>query len=150
MKTIIVTLFFLIFSPISEKKIINNELNHFNLYEKLIDYGVKYPDIVFAQAVIESGNFKSKLCTNNKNLFGMKMPGRRETTAIGKSKGGYAKYDTWGDSVFDYLLYQNYVMRNKNMNRKEYLSYLGRTYAEDKQYLIKINKTMIKYKNMFG
>ena len=41
------------------------------LKEALRYYGVKHPDIVYAQAVLETGYFKSGLCNNSNNLFGL-------------------------------------------------------------------------------
>lgn len=124
-------------------------LTHQDLYDKLIEYDIEYPDIVFAQAVIETGNFTSGLFKSQNNLFGMKMPGRRETTAIGKNKNGYAKYINVDDSILDYYLFQQFVMRKKKMTRKEYLAYIGRTYAADKNYVNKINKKIKEYKELF-
>lgn len=128
---------------------INKNLNHENLYNIILEYDVKYPDIAFAQALLESGNFTSKLCKTQNNLFGMKMPYRRETTAIGKNKSGYAKYSSWHDSVEDYLLFQKFVMRKKNMTRDEYMSYIGKHYAADKKYLTKIKQKIKEYKTLF-
>lgn len=124
-------------------------LTHENLYEILVKYEVKYPDIAFAQALLETGNLTSKLCKTQNNLFGMKVPYRRETTAIGKNKNGYAKYSSWHDSVEDYLLFQKFVMRKKDMTKEEYMSYIGKHYASDKKYLIKIKQKIKEYKLLF-
>ena len=40
------------------------------LEEALSYYGLKHKDIVYAQAVLETGHFKSDLCLNGNNLFG--------------------------------------------------------------------------------
>lgn len=55
-----------------------------NLYKKILELGIAYPDVVLAQAKIETGNFTSKIFRENNNMFGMKLPGRRTTTAVGK------------------------------------------------------------------
>ena len=146
----IILMFVLLVSTIT--KVIdtpNRALTHQDLYEKLVQYDIEYPDIVFAQAVIETGNFTSGLFKSQNNLFGMKMPGRRETTAIGKNKNGYAKYINVDDSILDYYLFQQFVMRKKKMTRKEYLAYISRNYAADKNYVNKINKKIKEYKELF-
>lgn len=125
------------------------KLTHQDFYEKLIEFDIQYPDIVFAQALIETGNFTSKLFMTQNNLFGMKMPRKRETTAIGKNKNGYAAYDDIDDSIYDYYLFQKFVMRKKKMSRQEYLSYIARNYAADKNYVNKINKKIKEYKELF-
>lgn len=48
---------------------------------------LEHPDIVFAQAKLESGNFNSQIFRENNNLFGMKMPWNRPTVAIGVKRG---------------------------------------------------------------
>src|SRR5690554_3322128 len=48
---------------------------------------LEHPDIVFAQAILETGNFKSEIFKENKNLFGLKMPWNRPTLAIGVKRG---------------------------------------------------------------
>lgn len=40
-------------------------IEHWNIME------VKHPQIVYAQAVLETGHFKSDLCLNDNNLFGL-------------------------------------------------------------------------------
>ena len=49
-----------------------------NLYEQIMKYGIKFPDVVFAQAVLESGQFTSKLFKSANNLFGMKIPTKNQ------------------------------------------------------------------------
>ena len=77
-----------------------------NLEKEINKQGIKYPDIVMAQAKIESGHFTSAIFKENNNLFGMKLPAQRKTTAIGKNRG-HAKYETWQDSVKDYKIWQD-------------------------------------------
>ena len=59
------------------------------LVELLKNCNFKYPYIVLAQAKLESGDFKSKIFKQNNNMFGMKKPRRRTTTAS-MEKNGYA------------------------------------------------------------
>ena len=50
-------------------------------------YKIENSDVVKAQIWLETGNLSSKFCKENNNLFGMKLPKRRQTTAIGKLDG---------------------------------------------------------------
>jgi uncharacterized FlgJ-related protein len=99
--------------------------------------GIKYIDIMVAQSRIETGWYTSKIFIHNNNLFGMKLPERRGTTAIGSNRG-HAQYTSWQQSVADYKLWQSKVLI-KNKSRRKYLRYIGRNYAENDNYL-----TMIK------
>ena len=47
----------------------------------------KYPGIVYAQGVIESGGFSSQLFKLNNNIFGMRLPMYRKTYAINQAFG---------------------------------------------------------------
>lgn len=108
--------------------------------DALIDYlreiKVKFPEVVFAQALLETGNFKSSNFKRNSNLFGMKRAGRRPTTAA-IVDNGYAVYKSWQESVLDYALYQSHYLSNIK-NQEDYLATIGRVYAEDPKYLTKI------------
>ena len=123
----------------------DNTISYVNVYKAIVEMGIKFPDIVFAQAILESGNFKSKLTKLNNNLFGMKLAKVRETTAIGKGKGGYAKYETWIHSIEDYSHWQNFMMKNKDLSRKQYLNLLGKIYATDRFYVSRLNRKIKEY-----
>ena len=120
-----------------------------NLYDQILKHGIKFPDVVFAQAVIETGNFTSALFRNANNLFGMKLPKKRETLAVGKEKRGFAVFESWTHSVNDYLLWQDYILRNKDIKtKKDYLAYLNRYYAENKTYVSALNRVMLRHKEL--
>jgi len=112
-----------------------------NLLNYIIKIDICYPRVVMAQAKIETGHFTSKKFTEHNNLFGMKYPSKRETTAIG-TINNHSVYNTWMDAVDDYKLWQDYML-HKASNRDEYISYLGRNYAKDKRYTLMI-KQIIK------
>ena len=121
------------------------------LYEQIVEMGIKFPDVVFAQAVLESGNFTSNLFKNHNNLFGMKLPSIRETVAIGKVKNGYAKYNSWGESIYDYYLWQNYMFSKKDIStKKEYLKMIDRIYAENKNYVVILHRVIKQHKDMLN
>lgn len=105
-----------------------------------IDIGIRHPDIVMAQAKLETGNFTSKIFRENNNLFGMKLAKQRETTAIGEQYN-HAKYSNWIQSLKDYKLWQDkYAHRYKS--KKAYLRYLSKNYAQDKQYIHKLKQML--------
>jgi uncharacterized FlgJ-related protein len=99
-------------------------------------------EIVLAQSIFESGWFSSKLFKRTNNLFGMKMPKSRETTAI-KSSNGYAVYEDWKKSIIDYLLLQ----KTLNITSKsEYYHYLNKRYSENGKYSKNIKSIIRKLK----
>jgi uncharacterized FlgJ-related protein len=121
----------------------NTELNEENVYFAIITLGIKYPEVVMSQVMLESNSLKSKLCKNNNNLSGMTVPSKRETTA--KNKKGYAKYTSWLESIIDYKLYQDYILsKHKITSRKQYIAFLHKNYAKSPHYKVTITK-MAKY-----
>ena len=109
------------------------------------ELNIKYPHIVYAQSLIETGHFDSKIFKENNNLFGMKQARTRVTTAQG-TQYNHAYYDNWRESVYDYAFYQcRYLSGLKN--EEEYLAYLGRSYAEDPNYVSKI-RGLVKRENL--
>lgn len=112
--------------------------------QKMISYakriGIKYIDVMVAQARLESGNYTSKVFREGRNLFGMKLPERRETTAVGEHRN-HAKYTSWVSSVDDYKIWQSNVLA-KVQSKKQYLAYIGKNYAEDPKYLKLIQKQL--------
>jgi len=109
------------------------------------ELNIKYPHIVYAQSLIETGHFDSKIFKENNNLFGMKQARTRVTTAQG-TQYNHAYYDNWRESVYDYAFYQcRYLSGLKN--EEEYLAYLGRSYAEDPNYVSKI-RNLVKKENL--
>lgn len=99
---------------------------------------LKFPDIVFAQAKLETGNFTSDLFLNANNCFGMKFPRKRTTWAKGEYKG-HAKYRNIEDCIKDYKIWQKTYTHT--MTRKEYLEYIDAVYSEVNDYVkrLKIN-----------
>lgn len=127
------------------------QIDHRNLYLKIIHSDIKYPDVVFAQAIVESAHFSSDIFKCENNLFGMKHPSRRQTVSEGKNKSGYATYYDWTFSVEDYKLWQSSMLKNKEYKTKtEYLSLLGRVYAEDPRYVKTLKRVMMDYEDIFN
>ena len=121
-----------------------------SLYEQIMKYGIKFPDVVFAQAVLESGEFTSKLFKSANNLFGMKIPTIRESSANGKTKSGYSSYEGWEYSVYDYSLWQDHMLKSRNdITKKQYFALLGKVYADDPQYVKKLKQRILEYNHIF-
>ena len=102
------------------------------LVKELKRLNVRFPHIVLAQSILETGHWESRIYQENNNLFGMKQARARATTAKG-TQLGHAYYDDWKESVTDYALYQAAYL-NKLRTEKKYLNYLDRNYAEAKNY----------------
>jgi hypothetical protein len=115
-----------------------DEFSEEKLIEMMIDIGIKYPYIPYAQSKLETGGWKSSIFLENHNLFGMKQATRRVSTAKGSNKG-HAYYDTWRESVYDYAFYQCRYLGNLN-SEEEYFQYLSASYAEDSMYVQKLQK----------
>ena len=120
-----------------ESVIIVNDYENSNfspqaLYDYIKELNLAHPDIIFAQAVIESGHFKSVVFKNNHNLFGMKEGYRRPNTCKGVEMN-HAYYDTWKESVLDYALFQASYLRSLK-TEEQYLEYLDQNYAESGNY----------------
>jgi len=113
-----------------------NEFSKEKLITAIKDLHFQFPHIVYAQAVLESSNFKSKMFMENNNLFGM----REATQRINLSKGtqaNHAYYSYWMDSVYDYALYcATYLSKLKTED--DYYNYLSQSYAEDGSYIDKL------------
>lgn len=109
------------------------------LMKTLKDSGIYFPDIVWSQSALETGNWTSKVYVQNHNLFGMKLPGRRSTTALG-SKRGYASYSDWVQSVRDFKLWQKALRIDSNTSREKYYSILNRIYSKNPSYIAHVKK----------
>lgn len=104
----------------------------------------KYKDIVKAQALLESGCFKSPVFKQNNNTFGMRLATTRLSTATGDDLN-HATYKTVEDCVIDRLLYETKYLHS--LSREDYLKYLDRVYAEAGGY-DKILEKVIRQNNL--
>ena len=120
------------------------DLTKESVYSAIKSFGIDHPDIVYAQALLETGGFKSRVCKDNNNLFGMKVPRKRPTTAMNNS--GYAKYTHWSESIKDYKLYQDYITRKKKFSRSQYLSILSKRYSETPDYVSRLKRVIKQHK----
>lgn len=104
------------------------ELTIPNLYKEIIRNGILYPKIVLAQAILETGWFRSSVCRNKHNLFGLTNPRTRK----------YYEFNHWTESVWAYYTKVQYKYKGGN-----YLLWLGEIgYAEDPNYIIAVEKLL--------
>lgn len=107
------------------------ELNWENIDYWMDEFGVKHKDIAMRQVYLETGNLTSVICVENNNLFGMKLPRVRKTTATGASRG-HAQYNDFVMSILDYAIWQE----NMYKGQKDYYAFLISVgYAECKTYI---------------
>lgn len=125
----------------------SSELTKESLWKELLEQNVQYPEIVFAQAMLESGNLKSTLCVKYNNLFGMKMPKKRLTLAKSTTASGFASFKTWEDAVADYKLYQEAINISKYNTAQSYLSHLNKRYSTTVSYSSKVKAIIAKNKS---
>ena len=86
--------------------------------------GIPHPHIVLAQARLETGNFTSRRCRVQHNLFGI------------KHRGKYASYRRWQDSVADYK--KSISSRYRGGDYYAFLRRIG--YAKDPKYTAKLKQ----------
>lgn len=122
---------------------VNNELTPQNVYNYCIEQDIKYPEIVTAQAIWETGWFRCSNCSLDKNnLFGF-------TTG-----GPYFKYDNWKESIKYYKRWQD-KFYDPERDYYEFLTCIYKTkngkcikYCVDPtSYVIELKKTISKHHN---
>ena len=113
-------------SPIyNNEKAEPTELTIENLYAALKKHGIKYPKIVLAQAILETGRFRSRVCNENNNLFGL------------RHSNGYYVFDHWEESV---IAYKNKV-QYKHRDNENYYAFLKRIgYSTSKDYTRRVRE----------
>lgn len=104
------------------------ELTIPNLLAEIKKNNIKYPKIVLAQAILETGWFRSSVCRNKHNLFGLTNPRTKD----------YYEFNHWTESVKAY--YTKVQYRYKSGNYLLWLRDIG--YAEDKGYIRAIIRVM--------
>lgn len=114
-------------SPILYNNVETNakELTIENLYAALKKHGIKYPKIVLAQAILETGHFRSRVCNEYNNLFGL------------RHSKGYFTFNHWEESVVAYRDKVQYKHR-ENENYYAFLKRIG--YSTSKDYVRKVRE----------
>jgi hypothetical protein len=124
----------------STRDSINDPINDKLLYQFILKMRVNNPKIIYAQARHESSHYTSDLFRRQSNLFGMKISKfRTKLSTSDKESLVYEPYDTWEESVVDYVLW-SFENNVDKLDEGEYFEYLGRVYAEDPLYVQKLKK----------
>ena len=97
------------------------------VYKELVKIGVKYPEIVLAQAKLETGNFKSAYCNERYNLFGFQT---------GK---GYMYFKSWKHCCQYYKHWQD---RHYRYGIDYYTFLVNIHYAQDSNYIKKVKSCL--------
>lgn len=102
------------------------------LVEALDYYEIQYPQIVYAQALLETGHFTSSVCKKYNNLFGLYNSKIRD----------YYSFEHWSDSV---KAYRDCVQYKYKGNTDYYTFLVNLPYAMDPNYINKIKQLEHKY-----
>jgi flagellum-specific peptidoglycan hydrolase FlgJ len=95
-------------------------------------YDVQHADIVVSQAILETGHFRSKLCLEYNNLFGLYNSYKHE----------FFKFNHWTESVKAY----KDKIQNRYNGESDYYKWLDDLgYAEDPMYINKVQIIQKKY-----
>jgi len=119
----------------------DNAFSREKLKAYILELNIRYPEVVLAQAELESGNFTSPIFKENNNMFGMRVATKRPTTNKGE-ENGFAYYDNWRECVVDYAFYSAQYLSDIK-TKDELFDYLAQTYAGDSTYTIRL-KELIK------
>ena len=97
------------------------------IYEAMGYFDVRFPDLVYAQSILETGYYSSDVCLQKNNLFGLYDSTNRT----------YRTYKYWWESVREYKrLVQD---KFKGETLEEYLIFLDTLpYATDTAYITKL------------
>ena len=102
-----------------------------NLYEEIKRNNLLYSKIVLAQAILETGWFRSSVCRDKHNLFGLTNP----------RTGNYYEFNHWTESVRAY--YTKVQYKYKGGSYLLWLKDIG--YAEDPRYVQSLCRILKEY-----
>lgn len=100
------------------------EANVTNMLAVCEYYGVKHPRVVTAQAILESGNFESKLFKEYNNPFGL----------YNSKEKDYFKFKHWTDAVAAYIS----MVEHRYVGGDYYRFLEELPYAQDNRYIDKV------------
>lgn len=101
------------------------------LKEALTYYNIQHSDIVYAQAILETGYFKSVGRLKHNNLFGL----------YNSKAKRYCRFNHWSESV---IAYKEWIQR-RYKPPEDYYKFLSRIgYASDPTYISKLKQIVKK------
>ena len=102
------------------------------LYQACVYYDIYTPEVVIAQAILETGHYCSEICKRDNNLFGLYNSRKKE----------YFKFKHWTESVKAY----KDMIQYKYKYGEDYHIFLDRIgYAEDSLYNNKLKNIIKRY-----
>lgn len=104
------------------KQSVKEPLNDRTLMKELRKNNISHPEIVLAQAKLETGNYTSSVLKSHNNLFGLRKGSR------------YRRFGHWSESV---KAYKN-LIQSKYKGGNYYAFLLSTGYAEDHDYIEKL------------
>ena len=111
--------------------VVDIKLTEHELLKELIKQKCVLPHVAIAQIKIESGNFKSAICKENKNFAGIRTSNsqfvKRGIDGKPIKNRGHNVYDSYKSCVKDYIRIQNRYLKN-----------IDGKYAENPEYVKKI------------
>ena len=114
-------------------KFVGEPITSATFYQALVELEVQHPEVVLAQAQLETAYFTSTLCKEYNNTLGL---------YDSRSKDFY-KFDTWVISIMAYKQLVEYKLKDG----EDYYDFLtDLPYAEDPMYLKKIKTLMNRNK----
>ena len=123
---------------------VQNNFTEEKFINKIKQLNLNYPHIAYAQAMLESGNFTSKIFKENNNMFGMKQARVRINLAK-STQYNHAYFETWEDCLLDFAFHRATYF-SKLKTEQDYYNYLGKYYAEDPSYIGKLKSMVNKHK----
>lgn len=113
---------------------LNSNIEPSEVYSYIVEKGIEHPEIVYSQALLETGHFKCKNCSLKKNnLFGF------------RTRNGYISFSSWEESIDYYKAWQD--RHYKGGNYYDFLNCLYKTrsgrcvrYATEPTYTERLKK----------
>lgn len=106
------------------------QLNNALVYKMILDAQIREPETVLKQSILETGNFQSRACLQDNNLFGF------------TSRDGLMKFNSANDCILWYKQWQS-TWYNP-LKYKDYYEFLdGIGYAEDTTYTAQLKRISI-------
>ena len=116
-----------ILKPDPEGELLASEISIESYAEALDYYDVKFKKEVLAQAILETGYFKSYNCRVRNNTLGL----------FNSRKMQYFEFDHWSESIKGYKNMIEYRLKDD----EDYYNFLKRIgYAEDPNYIAKVKR----------
>lgn len=106
-------------SKVSANDIIPNDST---VLHELHKEGCILPSIAVAQAKLESGNYQSVVCLQNKNLFGIKY---HKCQFVSGQNLNHATYNSYRDNIKCYIHVQNKYLQNIDGRYAESNTYIS-------------------------